>query len=178
MAELVEVVDWICVGGDVLRHRYLSKWAEGLPLEQLCVSVSSGPEGIVMAIRQALEAGEHAAGWDEINAFNTLCRQGMLDDIAAHAPEGLAYAAYCYAGEVPLAAPSALAEAGYVLLTSSDGTQQGDVLSMLFFALSLARATRATYSAVDRCIQAHPEVFGPPARRRQARSGERQAFGV
>ena len=114
----------------------ISETAEYLSPNQLGVCVKGGAESIIHATAAiyndpAIPAPDK---WilqvDFDNAFNRINRKTMLDMIRLHCPKASAWAEYCYSN------PSHLFF-GENLLSSSTGAQQGDPLSILFFALVL-----------------------------------------
>ena len=67
---------------------------------------------------------------DVINAFNSVRRNAVLEAVALHIPELLAFTASAYC------APSLL-QFGDEQILSEEGVQQGDPLGPLFFSLAL-----------------------------------------
>ena len=100
---------------------------------QLGVGVKGGAEAVAHAARRYLaEMGpdQVLVKLDFINAFNSVRRDAVLEAVALHVPELLAFTKSAYG------APSILQFGGEQVL-SEEGVQQGDPLGPLFFSLAL-----------------------------------------
>ena len=117
---------------------------------QFGVSCTMGSEKVIHGLRQCMD--EH---WDSddfvvlkidmnLNAFNLVSRQALLDECATFFPELLPWASWRY-GSHPLLWHS-LGQ-----LSSEAGVQQGDTLGSLFFALVLHKVVSAI-DADDECL--------------------------
>ena len=132
----------LAIGG--LLRRVVAKVAMKLALDdarahlmpmQIAVGASNGIDAAVHSLRDALEAHGDSDNYilvqiDASNAFNSCNRAMILREVVKHLP-GLArwtHASYGHA--------SALF-CGDVVIMSRAGTQQGDPLGMLYFALVL-----------------------------------------
>ena len=116
----------------VRRHQQLVVDATLLPT-QVGVGVPSAPELVALsasAWASCPPAGEGLLSIDFANAFNSVDRSAMLSSVYSCAPAFAQYARLCYG------APSPLVGKGFVL-SSSQGTQQGDACGPLFFSLAI-----------------------------------------
>jgi len=98
---------------------------------QLGFGVPGGVEAAVRAARRYLDnmqQGQLFLKIDFRNAFNTLCRDAILEVIAKHFPELLPYV------RSTMNSPSDLQFGEFVML-SEEGAQQGDPLGPLYFCL-------------------------------------------
>ena len=83
--------------------RYQAEAAESLRPLQLGVSVPGATEAIIFKVREWMRTtpADHAfMTLDFENAYNTLDRSTMLEEIAHRCPQFLPYAVFCY-GEPP-----------------------------------------------------------------------------
>ena len=99
---------------------------------QLGVTVRGGCEAIAHAVRETLERDPDKLllQAEFINAFNTMDRATVLDEVARFSPELLPWVSTCYG------APSHL-QYGASLIPSATGLQQGDALASFLFSLAL-----------------------------------------
>ena len=99
---------------------------------QLGVAVHGGCEAIAHAVRETLEREPEKLllQADFINAFNTMDRATVLEEVAGFCPELLPWVSTCYG------APSHL-QYGSSLIPSATGLQQGDALASFLFSLAL-----------------------------------------
>ena len=100
---------------------------------QLGVGVRGGAEAVAHAARRYLaemSPDQVLVKLDFINAFNSVRRDAVLEAVALHVPELLAFTASAYG------APSLL-QFGDEQILSEEGVQQGDPLGPLFFSLAL-----------------------------------------
>lgn len=137
-------------------------WEKELPHDQVAVGVAAGAEGVALMTRQGLADGLHSQSFDEINAFNEIDRQEILDETEVQAPEEMPYVGYLYGGDMELFSASASSPQGYITTRSSDGVQQGCALAMMLFARGLARGTRAADAAFQECAARHPATLARP----------------
>jgi hypothetical protein len=124
-----------------------SRIRDALGHQQLGVSASCGAEGIALAMRQYLQLNKHVIAWDAANAFNTIDRHAVLQQVAALFPDLLRWTAFAYSAETPLfavsptMATSVLDPLAHVFrFSSAEGVQQGDPLASLLFCLALKPA--------------------------------------
>ena len=108
------------------------KAAALLAPNQLGVGVRGGAEAVAHAVSEAVKDQPNL--WvlqaDLVNAFNSVDRGVVLEEVAKHFPECLAWAKTCYGD------PSWL-KFGMSTITSATGVHQGDPLAGLLFCLVL-----------------------------------------
>jgi hypothetical protein len=131
--------------------QYGTPWAEHLLPLQYGVQTRDGLEQVQLQVRGLLEAHPD---WcvlraDCRNAFNTLSRRPILQELRAHFPELLPMVGQFYLSSGALHFRGADGER--VLLHSIAGVQQGDPLGPFLFALGIHPALRAVQ-------QRHPLV--------------------
>ena len=102
---------------------------------QLGVGTKGGVEPIVRAVQRALEGTldqrySHLASLDLTNAFNTLSRRDIADALRKYAKVLYRTGKWAYGTETVLVV-------GDLLLTSSQGVQQGDCLRPLLFSIGI-----------------------------------------
>ena len=99
---------------------------------QLGVAVHGGCEAIANAVRETLERepDKLLLQADFINAFNTMDRGKVLEEVASFSPELLPWVVTVYG------TPSHL-QYGTSLIPSTAGLQQGDALASFLFSLAL-----------------------------------------
>lgn len=101
---------------------------------QFAVGVPSGSEALIHVVRQVCTSLKHEdyvlLSLDAKNAFNSVERQLLLEQVEAYCPELSRYTYFCYGQDIHL-------RFGTLRILSSTGTQQGDPLSMLLFALAI-----------------------------------------
>jgi hypothetical protein len=126
---------------------------------QLGVGVQGGGEVVVHGLQVAMEANPTWAlcTVDWKNAFNACSRARMLQEVSVHFPALYPFVEACYAVD-PVMVYGIQGDRGMELHTimSSDGTQQGDPLGPLLFALLLHPVLRAT-------MEAHPGLTMLPS---------------
>ena len=126
---------------------------------QLGVGVRGGGEVVVHGLQVAMEANPTWAlcTVDWKNAFNACSRARMLREVSVHFPALYPFVDACYSVD-PVMVYGVQEDRGMELHTilSSDGTQQGDPLGPLLFALLLHPVLRAT-------MDAHPELTMLPS---------------
>ena len=109
-----------------------SKAAALFAPNQLGVGVRGGAEAIKHAVSEAVKV--HPSSWvlqvDLVNAYNGVDRGMVLEEVAAHFPECLAWAETCYGS-------SSWLKFGESTITSATGLHQGDPLAGLIFCLVL-----------------------------------------
>jgi hypothetical protein len=127
--------------GEVLRRlaakclvqQFQAEVVEYLIPYQMGVGVPHATEVIAHAVRAwaaKAKSDESLFLVDFANAFNTVDRQKMIEAVSVNAPHFLPYANFCYGSPTPLIGQG-------FQLSSSEGTQQGDVCGPLFFAVTL-----------------------------------------
>ena len=107
---------------------------------QCGVATPGATETVAMALQNWVNNSIEESSWkilqvDLKNAFNTISREALLNEVAVVAPDLFAWASTCYAQH------SFLFAQGHVL-SSEQGVQQGDPLGPLFFALTWQRVVR------------------------------------
>ena len=119
------------------------KAADLLAPNQLGVGVRGGAEAIAHAVTEAVKV--HPSSWvlqaDLVNAYNSVDRGVMLEEVARYFPECLAWAKSCYG------APSWL-KFGEASILSATGLHQGDPIAGLLFCLVLKPIVDAIESEV------------------------------
>ena len=104
---------------------------------QAAIGVSGGCEAVLHAARRFAELARHSdlVTWrvDLENAFNRVDRKTLWDAVQEEAPELLQYVSAAYG------APTLLFVWGDNTISSQQGTQQGDPLAPLLFALVLRK---------------------------------------
>ena len=111
------------------------------PLQQ-GVGVKGATENIIRYIRhltQKLQSEDVCLQVDMNNAFNSMFRHRMLQEVASSLPELFRWAHFCYSQQSQLFCHSNIVH-------SSRGVQQGDPLGPLLFALTLHPVARAVES--------------------------------
>jgi hypothetical protein len=98
---------------------------------QFGVKEPQGTETIIHRVRQDLSCGSVALNVDISNAFNSISREQIRQQVAQHFPSLLPYFQSAYTGEAPLYYK------GEVLTHSLEGVRQGDPLGPALFALGL-----------------------------------------
>ena len=108
------------------------KAASLLAPNQLGVGVHGGAEAIAHAVCEAVKVDPSC--WvlqvDLVNAYNAVDRGEVLQKVAEHFPECLAWAETCYGA-------TSLLKFGEFIFESATGVHQGDPLAGLFFCLVL-----------------------------------------
>ena len=109
---------------------------ENLNLEarQYRVGVSGGVEHVTLRARIHHEAG--IIQTDVSNAFNSVFRKPMLEQVAACAPALTGFVAKCY-GERPASVFFQMDSGERTKLECSRGVQQGDAMGQALFCLPL-----------------------------------------
>jgi len=123
---------WRRLTGKVACSHVRAASAALLAPRQLGFGIPGGAEAAVRAARRFvdnMERGQVFVKIDFRNAFNTLRRDSILEAVAKHFPEFLAYVASTMGG------PSDL-QFGNFVLQSQEGVQQGDPLGPLEFCLA------------------------------------------
>ena len=119
------------------------KAADLLAPNQLGVGVRGGAEAIAHAVTEAVKV--HPSSWvlqaDLVNAYNSVDRGVMLEEVARYFPECLSWAKSCYG------APSWL-KFGEASIFSATGLHQGDPIAGLLFCLVLKPIVDAIESEV------------------------------
>ena len=106
---------------------------------QLGVSVSAGAEAVIHGTRLALQSPNSISlQLDFKNAFNSLSRRLILQQLHLHFPHLIPYFSARYGNHTHLPVSGAPID---VSITSRTGIQQGDPLGPFFFALGLAAVT-------------------------------------
>ena len=107
--------------------------AESAGCLQLCAGQKSGCEAAAHAMREIYEEEETDAILliDASNAFNSLNREALLNNVQYLCPQLSTYVRNCYK------VPSRLFVAGGVEITSSEGTTQGDPSAMPSYAVGI-----------------------------------------
>lgn len=150
-------------------HVFASEIADALPREQVGVSVSSGAEGAVLVVRQALALGWHFLGQDTRNAFNEIRRQRILDTVETEVDVIAPLTLYTYSGPVELTARSPADPRRFMRVMSSEGTHQGCPGGSALFSLGDKRAVVALRDHLDAVAVAHslptPAVDHPSLQR-------------
>ena len=105
---------------------------------QYGVKVKGGADAIIQAVRTWMadptKRDEIAIKFDFENAFNTVSRQAIRDEVKEHFPSMLAWYDFCYG------TPAVLLCQGKILpCRSAQGVQQGDPLGPLLFALGIRK---------------------------------------
>jgi len=114
---------------------------------QLGVSVPAGAETIVHATRFALQQpGSVSLQLDFQNAFNSLSRRLILQQLQLHFPHLIPYFMARYGQHTKL--PLATAPPGN-FVNSCTGVQQGDPMGPFFFALGLTAVTAPLFHAAS-----------------------------
>ena len=99
---------------------------------QLGVGVRGGAEAIAHAVSEAVKV--HPSSWvlqaDLVNAYNSVDRGFVLEEVATHFPECFAWVKSCYGNHSWL-------KFGESVIMSATGLHQGDPLAGLLFCLVL-----------------------------------------
>lgn len=132
---------------------------------QVGVCVSGGVEAPPMILGRLVK--EQREDWvaikvDCANAFNTACRQAILNAVAKRAPTLLHYAVNAYGRHTTLFW-------GKERLVSAAGVQQGDPLGPAFFSLALGVALEGTAAATFECWYLDDGTFAAVASEALAR---------
>jgi hypothetical protein len=141
---------------------------EKLGHQQVGVAVSCGAEGIAMAMRQSLILQRHVVAWDAKNAYNSVDRHAVLEQVAAHFPDLFLWASFAYSEATPLFAVSNAEGAAsdplahLIRFLSSEGVQQGDPLASLFFCLALKPALDELTLELAKTAAAEAAAVPPP----------------
>ena len=115
-----------------------TKAAALLAPNQLGVGVRGGAEAIAHAVSEAVKVDPNR--WvlqvDLVNAYNVVDRGVVLDEVANHFPECLAWAGTCYGA-------SSWLKFGEFTIESATGLHQGDPIAGLLFCLVLKSVVEA-----------------------------------
>ncbi len=123
---------WRRIAGKVACNFVTGRVAARLAPKQLGVGVSNGLEACIHTTRAFLENRKHdqlVAKIDFRNAFNCLRRDCLLEAVASQLPELLNFVINIYGHATDL-------YFGEHLIISAEGTQQGDPLGPLLFAIT------------------------------------------
>jgi hypothetical protein len=127
---------------------------KALPLEadnllpyQVSTVSAAGTDILVHGFREKLEQFGHdpdkvALRVDAANVFNAVSRAEILERVCEHAPPAARFVHAIYGGQPYVVA-------GRTLLLSRQGTQQGDPLGMLLFALAIQHLIPCAQSECD-----------------------------
>ena len=126
---------------------------------QYGVKVKGGADAIIQTVRTWMadpaKRDEIAVKFDFENAFNTVSREAIRDEVKEHFPSMLAWYDFCYG------TPAMLMCQGSILpCRSMQGVQQGDPLGPLLFALGirkLCKAVQTSQTPQTRQAQTNPE---------------------
>ena len=114
---------------------------------QLGVGVRGGAEAIAHAVTEAVK--NHPSNWvlqvDLVNAYNSVDRGVVLEEVASHFPECLSWAETCYGS-------SSWLKFGDSTITSATGLHQGDPLAGLLFCLVVKTVVDAIETEVATLI--------------------------
>jgi hypothetical protein len=116
-------------------HKALPFAADYLLPHQVFTVAAAGTDILVHGFRENVEQFGHdsdkvAQRVDAANAFNAVSRVEILERVCEHAPPAARFVHAIYGGQPYVVA-------GRTLLLSRQGTQQGDPLGMLLFALAI-----------------------------------------
>lgn len=128
---------------------------------QYGVGVQGGAETVVQGLRifKPLHDGNTVVGIDFTNAFNSVDRHAIGNEVADHFPLLKTWFMLCYGK------PSRLLVRGQAPIESSRGVQQGDPLGPFFFSLALQPILEAV-SSPECCVMAYLDdvhLCGPPS---------------
>jgi hypothetical protein len=143
---------------------------------QVGVGIPAGAEAMLRAAQILSDErlpGEVLVKLDFSNAFNTISREALLEEVRTHVPFLLPYARAAYGFHSRL-------QFGDRALLSECGVQQGDPLGPLLFSLVLARATVPSETPLHRFFYLDDGLIVGPAAHVEAylRVFEEAASGV
>jgi hypothetical protein len=122
--------------GVIVTSVFRTEITAAMPPTQVAVGTQAGCEGLALAVDQAiLNDGWHVMKRDASNAFNSVDRHQILEEVELSLPTLRHFARYCYQGIVELSAPSSMTADGHITVWSREGTAQGDPCGMWLFAL-------------------------------------------
>ena len=165
------------LGGKALCLQLRQALQDRLKPHQLGVATPAGCETTVLALRALREIKPE---WgilqiDVANAFNTVSRSAIFEDLREAGGSLEALIPYCrafYANPSPLLYSNLSPPYGCHVLSSTNGTRQGDPLGGPLFALAHSRAIRAVAQEFPQLlfpsIADDTHVVGPPELLRQA----------
>jgi Reverse transcriptase (RNA-dependent DNA polymerase) len=128
-------------------HKALTLAADNLLPNQVSIVAAAGTDILVHGFREKLEQFGHdpekvALRVDAANAFNAVSRAEILERVCEHAPPVARFVHAIYGGQPYVVT-------GRTLLLSRQGTQQGDPLGMLLFALAIQHLILCAQSECD-----------------------------
>ena len=127
--------------------------ADYLTPHQYGVSTPGGAEVMSHLIQLCLQENENSVilKVDAKNAFNSISRDVILEEVATHFPQLYPFVAKCYVNAIPLVVSI---NGKYTSIQSEEGVQQGDPLGPFLFSLGL-------HSVVTKISERHPKVLIP-----------------
>lgn len=129
------------VGKIAMRSTNVKEGIDAMVPRQLGVAVEGACETTAMALQHWVHAHKSETDWgvlqvDLANAFNSVDRAVLLEQVAARVPTLSSWAQYCYKGHSHL-------YLGGFPLSSQQGVQQGDPLGPLLFSLAWHKVVEA-----------------------------------